>query len=463
MTISGLNLVSLGASQDIGKSAFLLSDSKNERKVLLDCGIQIFSRRSGKKSEGPKEIKEIADGLDAVLLSHAHIDHSGYIPALFHHGFAGKIYTTKPTTDIVKLLWNDHLKIEGKYHYNGEDLQKAIESLKGFNYQTKIKICDGTFAEFFDAGHILGSAMIQVDFDGMVILYSGDIQDQNTGFHNKFKIPDENIDILLTETTNAERPIQNRSSVLNSLLDTIYATYKRGGKTLIPSFALGRSQEIQYYLINHLGEFLSSYPLIVDGMILKMNKIYEKYFNANWVSEEAITTVYDRDYGDSPFDHTNIQQISKETINSNLESYRKKMMISKKRKIILSTSGMVEGGPLYTYLKHQKSLNDTMAFVGYQASDTVGRDILNGIRKFEFTTPWGEGIKFNLQLDIQKFGFSGHSSREGIMELIQKTNPSRTFTIHGSLKAQNEFKNFVKKKNGFSIEQMKPTELIKLA
>lgn len=461
MTSTGLNLISY--QKDIGKSAFLLSDSKGERKILLDCGIQIFSRRSAKKSEGPKEILDIAGEIDTVLLSHAHIDHSGFIPALFHNGFDGKIYTTKPTIDIVNLLWNDHLKIEGNTLYNNMDLQKAFSNLKGYNYRTKIKICDGVFAEFFDAGHILGSAMILLEFDGMLILYSGDIQDQNTGFHNKFITPDEEVDILLTETTNAERKVPNRAKVLNSLLDTIYATYKRGGKTLIPSFALGRSQEVQYYLINHLGEFLSSNPLIVDGMILKMNKIYEKYFNTNWVSEEAITTVYDREYGDLPFDFHGIHKISRDYINGSLESYRKKLMTSKKRKIILSTSGMVEGGPLYTYLKYQKSLNDTMAFVGYQASDTIGRDILNGIRKFEFTSPWGDPVSFNLQLDIQNFGFSGHTSREGILELIEKTNPSRTFIMHGSVEAQNKFKYFVEKKNGFSIEQMSVAEKIKLA
>ncbi|MHA1984151.1 MAG: MBL fold metallo-hydrolase [Candidatus Hodarchaeales archaeon] len=463
MTSTGLTLTSYGACQDIGKSAFLLSDKKGERKILLDCGIQIFSRRSGKKSEGPKEILEIAEEIDAVLLSHAHIDHSGFIPALYHHGFEGKIYTTKPTIDIIKILMADHLKIEGKYHYNEEDLQKTIDNLKGYNYQTKIKVCEGVYAEFYDAGHVLGSAMILVDFDGMLILYSGDIQDQNTGFHNKFKVPDEEVDILLTETTNTERKIPSRKKVLNSLLDTIYATYKRGGKTLIPSFALGRSQEIQFYLIDHLGDFLSSYPLMVDGMILKMNKIYEKYFNTNWVTEDAITAVYDREYGDSPFSHNNITMVSRETVKSNLETYRKKLMISKKRKIILSTSGMVEGGPLYTYLKYQKGLSDTMAFVGYQASDTVGRDILNGVKKFNFTSPWGDPVNFNLQLDIQNFGFSGHSSREGIIELIQSTNPSRTFTIHGALKAQQEFKKIMEKKNGHLIEQMQLTNPIKLA
>ncbi|OLS27538.1 MAG: Ribonuclease [Candidatus Heimdallarchaeota archaeon LC_3] len=459
---TGLTITSYGAAQNIGKSAFLLSDNQG-RNVLLDCGIQIYSRRSGKKSDGPKEILEIADQIEAVLLSHAHIDHSGFIPALFHHGFDGYVYTTKPTIDIIKILWMDHIKIEGRYHYNEEDMKKALSRVKGFNYETEIKICEGVFAKFYDAGHILGSCLIRVNFDGVSVLYTGDINDQETPFHNKYALPDEEIDVLLTETTNAERIVPNRENVINSLLDTIYSTYKRGGKMIIPSFALGRSQEMQFYLIDHLNEFLSSFPLVVDGMILKMNRIYEKYFNSNWVSEKAITKFHDRNYGDSPFDHRNLQMISRETINGNMETFRKKIMISNKRKIILSTSGMVEGGPLYSYLKYQKNPADTMAIVGYQALETVGRDIQNGLRKFNFTTPWGESINLNLQLEVETFHFSGHSSRNGIIDLIQATKPSRIFMIHGSLSAQKEFKKFFEKKNGNIIEQMELLEPVKIA
>lgn len=459
---TGLTITSYGAAQDIGKSAFLLSDGQG-RNVLLDCGIQIYSRRSGKKSEGPKEILEIADKINAVLLSHAHIDHSGYIPSLYHHGFQGSVYTTQPTIDIIKILWADHIKIEGRYHYNEDDLKKALSNIKGFNYETEIKICEGVYAKFYDAGHILGSCQIRVNFDGVVVLYTGDINDQETPFHDKFTIPDEEIDILLTETTNAERNVPNREGVINSLLDSIYATYKRGGKMIIPSFALGRSQEMQFYLIDHLNDFLSSFPLMVDGMILKMNRIYEKYFNNNWVSEKSITKFHDRNYGESPFDHGNLQLISRDTVNGNMEAFRKKTMLSNKRKIILSTSGMVEGGPLYSYLKYQKNPADTMAIVGYQAQETVGRDIQNGVRKFNFRTPWGESVSLNLQLEVETFHFSGHSTRDGIIELIQNTKPSRIFTIHGSFNAQKEFKKYAEKKNGNTIEQMKLFEPVKLA
>ena len=460
---SGLTITSYGAAQDIGKSSFLITDNNQGRKILLDCGIQIYSRRSAKKSDGPNQILESAEELDAVILSHAHLDHSGYIPALYQHGFEGKVYTTRPTVDIIQLLWADHLKIEGSYHYDEYSLIKAIENLKGFNYRTKIKIADGIYTEFYDAGHILGSAQINLDFDGMMIWYTGDINDQPTPFHDGFDIPDEEIDILLTETTNVDRPVPKREKVLKDLLDTTFTTYKRGGKMLIPSFALGRSQEIQFYLMDHLGDFLSSYPLIVDGLILKMNEIYAKYFDTNWVSEKAITAVYDRGFSDLPFDHTHLQVVSRETISGNLEKHRKKLMESKKRKIILSTSGMVEGGPMHSYLKWQKSPNDTLALVGYQAEDTIGRDIKNGIRKFDLTSPWGEDFSFNIQSAIENFGFSGHASRKGIVDLIEKTNPARIFTLHGTNKAQKKFKMEIEKKNGLTIEQMTLFDPVQLA
>lgn len=456
-----LTLTAFGAAQDVGKSCFLLSN--DGRKILIDCGIAINPRRSGLKSEGPKGILPFASELSAVIISHAHLDHSGYVPALIREGFDGPIFTTKPSVDIMDLLWNDHLKIEGDIHFRLEHVQTALDNIKALDYKTKVKLCEGVYARFVDAGHILGAAQIIIDFDGMLFYYTGDINDQETPFHDKFAIPDEPADILLTETTNAGRPLPPREKVTKSLIETLKNTYKRGGKVFIPAFALGRSQEIQKYLIQELDKSLSSVPVYIDGMILKMNAIYEKYFVKNWVSQRVIDDTYDRSMH-SPFEHENFHHISKETIDGNMEKYRKHLIESKKRMIIITTSGMLEGGPIHSYLKWQKSREDILAFCGYQAEGTVGRDILmNGMRKFDFITPWKEKVSFNLKLQVENFPFSGHARREGLVDLIKEIKPTFVYGIHGSLESQEKFRSYLQKNTMFDLRQINAKEPLILA
>ena len=456
-----LTLTAFGAAQDVGKSCFLLSN--DGRKVLIDCGITINPRRSGRKSEGPKGILPLASELSAVIISHAHLDHSGYVPALIREGFDGPIFTTKPSVDIMDLLWNDHLKIEGDIHFRQEHVHTALDNIRAFDYNTKIKVCEGVYAKFVNAGHILGAAQIILDFDGMLFHYTGDINDQETPFHDRFVIPEEPADVLLTETTNAGRPLPPRNKVTKSLIDTIKSTYKRGGKVLIPAFALGRSQEIQKYLIQELDSSLASIPVYIDGMILKMNTIYEKYFSKEWVSQRAIDDTYDRNTL-SPFEHENFHHVSKDTIGGNMDKYRKHLIESKKRMIIITTSGMLEGGPIHSYLKWQKSREDMLAICGYQAEGTIGREILmNGIRKFDFITPWKEKVSFNLQLQVENFPFSGHARREGLVDLIEETKPTFVYGIHGSLESQETFRSYLQKNTTFDLKQMTIKEPLILA
>ena len=206
-----LSLTAYGAASDIGKSAFLISH--DGRKVLLDCGVQIQPRRTGKKSLGINELLPMAESLTSVIISHSHLDHTGFIPALYRAGFKGKTYGTKPSKEIVKVLWDDHLKIEGNHHFTKENVDKALANFQTFSYGSKIKVAEGVFAILADAGHILGSSQVILDFDGMVILYTGDVNDQNPPFHDRVRPFSEPVDILLTETTNGNRPMPPRKQV----------------------------------------------------------------------------------------------------------------------------------------------------------------------------------------------------------------------------------------------------------
>lgn len=439
-----LTITSFGAANDVGKSAFLLES--DGRKILLDAGLQLNPKRTKLPSRGPIGVDEIADELTAVVLSHAHLDHSGYIPALYEQGYEGPIYATKPTVPLTKVLWRDHLKIEGQIHYSKNSFLKASKSFKGCNYESQVRVADGVTIEFLDAGHILGSASILVDFDGTLIYYSGDINDQVTPFHRPADTPNEPVDVMLVESTNGSRNLPKRRKAQRHLIQAIEDSKKAHKKALIPSFALGRSQEVLMYLIKHYGTELYSHKLYVDGMINTMNDIYAKYFTRSWVSDYALDFLSDRGL-DSPFDFDGYKKVSKEHLNKNINNYRSDIIQSKKSNIILTTSGMLEGGPILSYLNDQNTAGNLLAFVGYQVEGTVGHDILHGEKRIEYETPWGTPQKFSINNKIERIGFSGHASQEGLKEFVLNSQPDKVFTIHGDLENQRIFGSLLQEEN----------------
>ncbi|MHA2363862.1 MAG: MBL fold metallo-hydrolase [Candidatus Hodarchaeales archaeon] len=424
-----LQITSFGAAQEVGKSCFLIE--QDDRKILLDAGLKLQPRRTKLNSIAPIGVDSIADELTAVVLSHAHLDHSGYIPGLYQQGYEGFVYSTKPTIPIAKLLWKDHLKLEGDLHYDKSAFWQASKKIRGFSYQSTIKIADGVNIKFFDAGHILGSACVLIEFDGQLIYYSGDINDQGGPFHIKAQTPPEPVDILLVETTNANRSIPKRQFVAKQLINEIKKSYNNGKKIFIPSFALGRSQEMQIYLIKYLKEFLFKCPVYVDGLINKMNLIYKEYFLRPWVSHEIINFSNELNI-DKPFDFNGIKQITREFIKGSTQLYRKKLIQSRKPSIVLTTSGMMEGGPIHSYLQYQLNPGNLLAIVGYQVEGTIGADILAGEREFELESQWHGDYKLKINNNVQHFDFSGHASSEGLLQFILDCEPRQVFGIHGT-------------------------------
>ena len=449
-----LQIRSFGAATDVGRSCFLIES--DGRKILLDAGLQLNPKRTKLPSKGPIGIDEIADQLTAVVLSHAHLDHSGYIPALFENGYEGPIYATKPTIPLTKVLWKDHLKIEGQIHYSKNSFLEASKSFKGCNYESDNRIADGVHLEFLDAGHILGSASILIDFDGTLIYYSGDINDQVTPFHEPAKTPNEPVDVLLVESTNGSRSLPKRRKAARQLIHAIDESRNANKKALIPSFALGRAQEVLMYLIKHYGTELYSHKLFVDGMINQMNEIYAKYFTRSWVSDYALDYLSDRGL-DSPFEFDGYKRVSKEFINSNLNSYRTDIIQSRKPSIVLTTSGMLEGGPILSYLADQNSAGNLLAFVGYQVEGTIGYDILNGETQIEYETPWHTNQKLFINNKIERIGFSGHASQNGLKDFVINSQPDKVFTIHGDLQNQKIFSSLLQDEhidvNHFGLEE----------
>ncbi|MFW9856610.1 MAG: MBL fold metallo-hydrolase [Candidatus Thorarchaeota archaeon] len=437
-----LTVTVLGAAESVGKSCIMISD--RDRRIILDAGIQLHPRRTDQRSTPPAQLDDLSPDIDAVLVSHAHIDHSAYVPALYRWGYANDIHLTAPTKDIVKILWKDHLKIEGETHFSLRHLDHALRNSVPHNYNRSFRLLDGISAEFYDASHILGSACILLDWDGTRIFYTGDINDAKTPFHDPNFMNDsleEPIDILITETTNATRPLPSRKETTSKLTQKLLQCYSRGGKAIIPSFALGRSQEIQTYLIQEFDTFLDSYQLWIDGMILDINKIYRRYLTEKWVSKRLLSFLKANGYK-SPFDHEGIHKIDEILPTGGRNRKRALLANQEKPIIILTTSGMIEGGPIYEYLGKFDLGSDPkngLYIVGYQVEGTVGSDIIAGQRQILLNNGFGGLYNVNLELEVKRFQFSGHASQGGLLEVVKYTNPTKILPIHGEPAAQQRY------------------------
>ncbi len=423
-----LKLTAYGAAGEVGRSAFIIEDQ--DRKILLDAGIKLVPNGLSIPPEG---LKERAGELDAALLSHAHIDHSAYLPALWENGYDGNLYMTKPTRDITQLLWRDHKKIEGSRHWGEEGLEQAYSSIKVSNYRRKIKLVDGVTAEFYNAGHILGAAMILIEWDGRRILYTGDINDQRTPLFKGFEIPEEKIDILITESTNGIRDIKPRKQVNNEFTSRIKNVLGSKKKVIVPSFAIGRSQE----LLCILSKEVKRQTIYVDGMINKMNLITEKYLDSNWVDRPILDRLRE-EKRQSPFRYENVFPITRENV-AHTGDYRKHLGNSNEPSIIVTTSGMMMPSPLHAHLQFAaKDNGNLLAITGYQAEGTLGREILEGKRRITLNTNRWEKVDVNIKAQVTRFGFSGHTSSKGISNLVQQTNPDQIYLIHGDPLEQNQ-------------------------
>ena len=426
-----IKLTGYGASAEVGRSAFVIEDDK--RRVLIECGLKIMP--GDEPTLAPDGIKERFHELDAVLLSHAHVDHSGYLPALWENGYFGKLYMTRPTLEIVQVLWLDHLKIEGNRHWSTSGMHRAISNTVTVDYHEEIEITEGVSIKYINAGHILGSGMILIDWDGYKILFTGDINDKITPLFDGFEIPEGEIDVLITESTNGCREVIERETINSEFIADVRRTLDLGNKVIIPCFALGRSQELLTVLTEHIRD----YPIYVDGMIKIMNQITEKYLSEKWVSNSLITRMKNEGIY-SPFRYENVIEISKDNF-ENTHDFRKYLCKSKDPVIILTTSGMMEPSPLHTHLRYAaKSNKNLITVVGYQAEGTRGRDLLNGAKSISLSIDWNREEMVSINAKIKRFHYSGHTSVQGIKNLAKKINAKQIYMIHGDQKEQDDIR-----------------------
>jgi metallo-beta-lactamase family protein len=383
-----------------------------------------------------------AGNLDFILLTHAHIDHSGLIPLLYAKGFRGKIYATRATTDLCEIMLQDSAHIQefeaewknrkarrsGKPEvvpiYTMDDAINVMQYFVPCPYGRQIEVADGITIKFTDIGHLLGSSSIEVwlrevDVEKKLV-FSGDIGNFNQPL---IKDPRE-ADYVIMESTYGDRYHGKHQDYVTELTDVIQRTFDRGGNVVIPSFAVGRTQELLYYIrqikaedrIKNHGDF----KVVVDSpLAVEATKIFNMNIDETY-DEEAMELVKQ---GINPITFSNLH-LSITTEESKEINFETEPMV------IISASGMCEAGRIRHHLKHNlwRSEN-TIIFVGYQAYGTLGRSLIEGAKEVKL---FGEVIKVAADI-VQLEGLSGHADKNGLLKWVNsfEKKPEEVFVVHG--------------------------------
>ncbi|HUK38805.1 MAG TPA: beta-CASP ribonuclease aCPSF1 [Methanomicrobiales archaeon] len=419
-----VRVTTLGCCREVGRAAFLISTP--ESKILLDCG-EKPSNANGTPYLYVPEIHPLS-GLDAVVLTHAHLDHCALIPLLFKYGFDGPVYSTPPTRDLAAMLQLDYLEViqkeAGKTPYTSTDVKNFIRHSITLNYGAVTDIAPDIKLTFHNAGHILGSAIAHFHIgDGLYnIAFTGDFNYSKSRLFSPAASQFPRLETVFMESTyggqNDVQPPRKEAEV--KLYEVVNAILSRGGKVLIPAFAVGRSQEVMLALEE--GMRTGRIPRVnvyLDGMIREATAIhttYPEYLNADLRNQ----IFHD---GMNPFLAPCFVQVD--------SAERREQVMGGDPCVIITTSGMLNGGPVMEYLKGlAPDAKNALVFVGYQAEGTIGRRIQKGWRE----VPLGgrETIAINLDIDTVD-GFSGHSDRRELMNWIGhlQPRPEKIFTIHG--------------------------------
>ena len=435
-----------GAARTVTGSCHMITCESGN--ILVDCGMRQGSDAKGEFGEDsfPFDPAEIS----AVLLTHAHIDHSGLIPLLTKRGFKGPVVTTEATARLAGIMLPDSGHIqqqEAEYQnrknirsgkplvepmYTVEDANNALKQFRPTQYGDAVEVISGVKARFVDAGHLLGSATIEVwvteGKKTVKTVFSGDIgRDDRPIICDPVTV--DSADYLVVEGTYGDRnhEISTTKEKKDQLAGILKAALARGGNIVIPSFAVGRTQELLFYikemLLNNTVPGLERVPVYIDSPLgINATKIYEKCAEGYYDEETRRMAA-----GGSPFEF--------QTLRIAQTADESKLINSQKgSSIIISSSGMCDAGRIRHHLKHNLYRADsTIIFVGYQAQGTLGRLLTDGVKKIKL---FGEEVRVNAEI-VQIEGFSGHAGHDELIEWVQaiEQKPTKVFLVHGELDA----------------------------
>ncbi|TFF90388.1 MAG: beta-CASP ribonuclease aCPSF1 [Promethearchaeota archaeon] len=423
-----IRMTALGGFREVGRSCILMQTK--DSNVLIDCGLNVGNPHDRFPFFDVPEFS-VRD-LDAIIISHAHLDHCGLVPFLYKYGYRGPVYTTLPTRNISTMLQLDYVQIcekEGNPPpYSKRDVKTTVLHTIPLTWGKVTDISPDIKLTLHNSGHILGSSMVHLHFGkgGYNFVYTGDFKFQKTRLLEKANIKFPRVESLLIESTygGPQDRIPSRHDSEKELRQIINSTIKRGGKILIPVLAVGRAQE----LIIVLEEFISKglierVPIFLDGLISEATAIHTA--NPDFLSSDLREKILHQ--GKNPFLSDFFT-----TITSNEE---REDVLTGGPAIIIATSGMLIGGPSVYYLRGLAMDKDSsLIFVSYQVSGTLGNRIQRGFREFQYADSKGRTQLVRLNLKVFTLeGFSGHSSRSQISQFLRRIQPRPKLIItnHG--------------------------------
>ena len=450
-----MKLEFLGAAHEVTGSCHYLQ--VGDVHLLVDCGME-----QGADLYVNQEIPVNASMIDYVLVTHAHIDHSGLLPLLYSHGFRGRVYATNATTELCGIMLRDSAHIQqfeadwknrkakraGKPEveplYTMDDAIGVMEHFVPCFYEEKVDICPEITIRFIDAGHLLGSSSIEVwareEEEEIKIVFSGDI-----GHGNKPLIKNphfiESADYVVMESTYGDKSHKVNVDYAKELAQVITDTFRRGGNVVIPAFSVGRTQELLYFLRKAKTENLvPEYPdfeVYIDSPLsVEATNIFRK--NVEECFDDEAREMVNKGINPIRFDGLKTAVTSDESKMINFDD---------KSKVIISASGMCEAGRVRHHLKHNLWRSDsTVVFVGFQVPGTLGHALLNGTKEVKL---FGEQIEVTAKI-LNLPGLSGHADKGKLIEWVSafKTPLKRVFVVHGDDDVCDDFANYLKEEVG---------------
>lgn len=422
-----MKITFFGGAEEVGRSCILVSSGST--KVLLDAGIKL-----GEVEEHPQLPDALLKEIDGIFLSHAHLDHVAYLPHIFTAGYRGEVHATKPTMELGAVIISDYMRLSEPKNVTKEGLVRLQRSYKIHEFKEPIKIKDLTI-RFIQAGHIVGSAMILVDDGKHRLIYSGDANVAKTRLLEGADMRNLNADTLIIESTYGSKKdiVKNEEGATKKAMDSMKETILSGGKVMIPAFAVGRAQEVLFMLDDYMNSgLLPKVPIYVDGMINKAMRIYRH--NVIYCRDELQKRILMSDY--DPFRSKNFVPVEK-------KGMRAEVIKKNEGCIIVTTSGMMTGGPIISYLsKLGRNPANKLLIVGYQAEGTPGRAILNGAKTVKV-----EKTVLQINIPVETYHIMAHADRRQLDMIISRVKGLKNiFLVHGELAKLNEFRDDLSRK-----------------
>jgi hypothetical protein len=422
-----IRITALGGCREVGRSCMLIETP--ESKVMLDCGLNVASTENAFPYFNSIDFS--LDQLDAVVISHCHMDHCGFLPYLFQYGFDGPVYCTTPTRDLMALLQEDYIEVLAKNAktpiYSEKNIKEVVKHCITREYGEVTDITPDMRLTLHNAGHILGSALVHLHIGEGAhnLLYTGDMKFGYTELFDPAETRFPRLETMMIESTyGGQGDVQApRYAGEKKLIDTILETTSKNGIVLIPTFAVGRAQEVSLIIESYARQRGWDVPVYLDGKAKEASAIHTAY--PEYLKKNLQRRVL---HNDSPFDSNIFQMVDKT---------KRQEVINQGRSVVLAPAGMMNGGPVVEYFKQLcEDPKNTLVFVGYQAEGSFGRKIQHGMKEIAMEDA-GKTRGYQVNMKIENIeGFSGHADINQLLGYFKKVTPrpERVLTIHGEEK-----------------------------